>query len=288
MLNYKNVSYLPLINAGLLILLVLSLLVLLRDLLSLGFSPSLKQTERPFGKDKGHQQFTNKNLIDLESIVKNNPFGFPGGELKAITSSESPMPESQMPIDIKLIGTVSGGPDYAIFLSGDGKQEVFKKGERVFNSGILERVYRDKVVIFDGKRREIPFSDILTIETIKKNESDLPTIVRRGSSNSNFIISQEGIQHAIENPSQLMTDARLQPNYVNGKQEGFILREVKKGGIYQALGLEEGDVILRINNYEITNPEVALQAFTALKGMDRVDLDILRNGSRMTLTYQIR
>lgn len=285
MLNYKllrNASYLPVINAALLILLVLSLLILLRDFLSPVFNPSVKQSA-----DKEHQQIkaqTNKNIIDLEPIVKNNPFGFPGGELKAINLTET---ETTIPIDMRLIGTVSGGPDYAIFLSGDGKQEIFKRGERIFNSGILERVDRDKVIIFDGKRREIPLSDILTIETAKKKESSNPSIVRSAGSN-NFIISQEGVQHAIENPSQLMTDARLQPNYINGKQEGFILREVRNGGIYQSLGLQNGDVLLRINNYEITNPEIALQAFTALKGMDRVDLDILRNGSRMTLTYQIR
>lgn len=285
MLNYKllrNASYLPVINAALLILLVLSLLILLRDFLSPVFNPSVKQSA-----DKEHQQIkaqTNKNIIALEPIVKNNPFGFPGGELKAINLTET---ETTIPIDMRLIGTVSGGPDYAIFLSGDGKQEIFKRGERIFNSGILERVDRDKVIIFDGKRREIPLSDILTIETAKKKESSNPSIVRSAGSN-NFIISQEGVQHAIENPSQLMTDARLQPNYINGKQEGFILREVRNGGIYQSLGLQNGDVLLRINNYEITNPEIALQAFTALKGMDRVDLDILRNGSRMTLTYQIR
>lgn len=285
MLNYKllrNASYLFGINAFLLILLILSLLILLRDFLSPGFSPSVKQSA-----DKEHQQIkaqTNKNIIDLEPIVKNNPFGFPGGELKAINLTET---ETTIPIDMRLIGTVSGGPDYAIFLSGDGKQEIFKRGERIFNSGILERVDRDRVIIFDGKRREIPLSDILTIETAKKKESSNPDIVR-SSGNNNFIVSQEGIQHAMENPSQLMTDARLQPNYINGKQEGFILREVRNGGIYQSLGLQNGDVLLRINNYEITNPEIALQAFTALKGMDRVDLDILRNGSRMTLTYQIR
>ncbi|MFN3396727.1 MAG: hypothetical protein ACK4Z9_08060, partial [Thermodesulfovibrionales bacterium] len=114
------------------------------------------------------------------------------------------------------------------------------------------------------------------------------TSLVRSSGNNTFIVNQEGILHALENPSQLMTDARLQPNYVNGRQEGFMLREVRNGGIYQSLGLQNGDVLLRINNYDITNPEIALQAFTALKGMDRVGLDIIRNGTRMTLNYQIR
>ncbi|PKL51422.1 MAG: hypothetical protein CVV37_06545 [Nitrospira bacterium HGW-Nitrospira-1] len=73
-----------------------------------------------------------------------------------------------------------------------------------------------------------------------------------------------------------------------GRQEGFILSEVKPGGIYQSLGLRNGDVLLRINEYNINSPETALQAFTAIKGIDRAQLDILRNNTKMTMTYQIR
>ena len=85
-----------------------------------------------------------------------------------------------------------------------------------------------------------------------------------------------------------MTDARFVPNFINGRQQGFELREVKPGGIYSSLGLQNGDVLLRINEFTISNPESALQAFTALKGIDRAQLDIIRGGSRMTMTYQIR
>jgi general secretion pathway protein C len=86
----------------------------------------------------------------------------------------------------------------------------------------------------------------------------------------------------------MMTDARLKPNIMNGKEEGFVLSEVKSGGIYQSLGLQDGDVLLRINDYDISNPEKALQAFTALKGMERVQVDLMRGGSRLTMTYQIK
>ena len=85
-----------------------------------------------------------------------------------------------------------------------------------------------------------------------------------------------------------MTDARLIPNFVRGKQKGFILEEVKPDGIYHRLGLRNGDVILRINGYNISNPEAALQAFTALKGLDKIQLNIIRNGKQITLTYLVK
>jgi general secretion pathway protein C len=85
-----------------------------------------------------------------------------------------------------------------------------------------------------------------------------------------------------------MTDARFIPHIVDGRQQGFTLKEVKPGGIYQSLGLQNEDVLLRINEYDISTPDKALQAFIALRGLDRADLDIVRNGSKMTMTYQIR
>jgi general secretion pathway protein C len=96
------------------------------------------------------------------------------------------------------------------------------------------------------------------------------------------------VRKAIENPNQIMTEARLLPYVVEGDVQGFVLSEVKSGGLYDSLGLRNGDVLVRVNDYEISTPESALQAFTALKGMDQVQLDVIRHGSAMTLTYQIR
>ncbi len=45
---------------------------------------------------------------------------------------------------------------------------------------------------------------------------------------------------------------------------------------------------MRINEYDISDPERALQAFTALRGLDRIQLDLIRNGAKMTMTYQIK
>lgn len=288
MLNYGlkrlwNVRNLTAFNMILSVLLILSLLILIRDLLQpeLHLSTETNNVETQ-KRDIG-------SLDELAPILKNNPFGFSAGELKPITDVSKA--EASSSLELRLIGTISGGVDYAIFITKDGKQEVFKRGDKIFDSGMLERVYKDRAVISEGgKRREIPLADILSIETVRPESLGHSTGLSfvRDSGNNTFVVSQEGILSALNNPEHLMTDARLQPNYVNGRQEGFVLREVKRGGIYQSLGLRNGDVLLRINNYDITNPEIALQALTALKGMERVDLDIIRNGSKMTLNYQLR
>jgi general secretion pathway protein C len=103
-----------------------------------------------------------------------------------------------------------------------------------------------------------------------------------------YVIDQKALQQVLDNPNQIMTDAWLSPHIVDNKQEGFVLKQIKKNGLYDSLGLKNGDVLLRINDYSIANPVNTLQAFTALRGMDRIQLDIIRDGAKTTMTYQIR
>lgn len=273
------------LNAVIAILLIIITLFFIRDILSL----SSRRTERPAPPVHAGTQEAKKGLQEYAGIFKSNPFGFPGGELKELAvTREGSVSHS----DITLVGTIAGPPvySYAIFADKAGRQEVFRIGESVFGAGKLKRVEKDRAVITEsGREIRIPLAEVLTIKEVGPYEAGAGgSGFARSAGSGLFILDQKRILHALENPNQLMTDARLQPNLVNGKQEGFILREVKSGGIYQSLGLQNGDVLLRINEYNISNPENALQAFTALRGMDRVQVDLLRGGSRMTMTYQIR
>ena len=270
-----------LIAAALLIL----ILIFIRGILTVTF----RKAEKPAAPSQPVVQKARRGFQEYVGILKNNPFGFPGGPLKELSVSVG---SGVSHTDIHLVGTVAGLPEHSYAIASDksGRQEVFKVGESVFGAGKLKRVEKDRILIHNGGRElTIPMTDMLTIKEVNPQESGAAASdFAKSAGKGTFIVDQKKVLQALENPNQLMTDARLQPNVANGQQEGFILREVRNGGIYQSLGLQNGDVLLRINDYNISNPENALQAFTALRGMDRVQVDLLRGGSRMTMTYQIR
>jgi general secretion pathway protein C len=230
----------------------------------------------------------NKSIQEYEAIFQNNPFGIPAGSLKPNSSGMGQTTLS----GIKLVGTISGSPKhgYAVFVGMDGKQSMFKTGESVFGAGELKTVEKYRVFIENnGKLIKIPMVDIMAPGEMESLKSvGAPSGSVRSLGKGEYIIDQRAVKFAIDNPTQIMTDAKLIPNMVRDKQGGFILREVRKNGIYDSLGMQNGDILLRINNFNISNPENTLQALTALKGMDRVQLDIIRDGSRMTMNYQIR
>lgn len=286
--NIKPEYYklLSIINAFIGFILLVSIMFLARDIVSFAYKKKEKPSPSFLHKP---QVLERKPLHEYEVILKNNPFGFPAGPLKPLSSASG---KSVSQSDIILIGTISGAEknSYAIFTDKSGNQALFKVGDSVFDLGKLKKVDKDRVFIKgSGKTTELPIADVVTItEVAPPQGSIVPSSFVKSVGERSFIVDQKKIQEAIENPKQLMTEARLVPNYMDGKQEGFMLREVKKNGIYQNLGLQNGDVLLRINDFNISNTESALQAFTALRGMDRVQLDILRNGAKTTLTYQIK
>jgi len=223
-------------------------------------------------------------FTDYSPIAKKNPFG-PPMELTQLSGSGE---KTSTIKEFTLIGIVSGAKkySYAIFADKTGSQEVFRIEQDVFGAGRLKEVKKDRVLIeSQGRTTEIEIADLAKVEIVKAS-GQIGSIVK--AEGGAYTIEQRKIQQALENPKQIMSDARLLPNIVSGKQEGFIVRELKPEGLYASLGLQNGDILLRINELELSSPEAALQAITALQGLDRIQLDLIREGSRMTLTYQIK
>ena len=286
LLTQRNVFYL---NILLGIVMIISTFFVVRDVISHYFEQK-KNVQKGAYSAKVTTAEQERQISDYALISANNPFGFSGGEIKTLTGSTSHKTQQG---DIMLIGTVVGPKElsYGIFRDSAGIQEVFKIGDPVFDIGKLHRVEQAKVVIRKGEKTvEILLEDV-KVKEVKKQASAAspsPSSFAQKIGRSTYMVDQARLQQAIANPGQMMTDARLKPNIVNGKEDGFVLSEVKQGGVYHSLGLQDGDVLLRINEYDISNPERALQAFTALKGMERVQVDLIRSGSRMTMTYQIK
>jgi general secretion pathway protein C len=280
-----NSKIITVLNVTIGFLILLSLGLFMRNVLSTVLKKEIKPVSSISIDTKKQER---KSVQEYEAMLQSNPFSIPVGSLKQAASGT----EQKELSDIKLVGTISGSAEYsyAIFVGKDGKQSMFKVGESVFEAGKLISVEKYRAIIENnGTLTKIAMVDILApteMEDIRgrKTPAGPVQMVKRGE----YMIDQKAVQIALDNPTQIMMDAKMIPHMIQGKQEGFILREVRKNGLYDSLGMQNGDVLLRINSFNISNPENALQAFTALRGMDKVQLDIIRNNHRVTLNYQIR
>lgn len=247
-----------------------------------------KQKKRSPEGERSRQPVKWLGFKDYDAVLQQNPFGFSSQALRSLYGESA---KKAAPVVMPTVrGTIAGSGrfGYAVFVDKNGNQEVFRIGENVFGAGILKRVEKDKVLIATGGGTiEIPFTDLSAMEKPGGNPAGGVGSMGR-QEGSGYTINKENLQASLDNPKQIMTDARFLPNVVDGAQQGFILREVRPGGIYQNLGLLNNDVVLRINEFNISNPETALQALNALRGMERINLDIIRDGRKMTLNFLIK
>lgn len=237
-----------------------------------------------------HMKQTEPGMEAYESVIRNNPFGVPAGSLKAPNGGAEPSSPA-MP-DIKLAGTISGAlkHGYAVLIDSNGMQSMFRTGESVFGKGDLVSVEKNSVLIrTGGKLVKIPMTDLTIRDATEASRiAPNPSGFIRPAGKGEYILDQKALQFALDHPNQIMMDAKLIPNMINNRQEGFVLHSVRDDGLYSRLGMRNGDVLLRINGSDISKPENALQAFMTLKGLDKVQFDMIRDGNKMTLSYLIR
>ncbi|RJQ50352.1 MAG: hypothetical protein C4538_00290 [Nitrospiraceae bacterium] len=295
------VKKLRLINYFLAFITLLAILILTRDLISTSLTNG---EQRRTGKENAHQPQTaliRKNLMQYAAVLEKNPFGAPGKLHQASLASSEDKGTADISLsNLILMGTAvgSGSLSYAIFedrTQSPAQQEVFRLGSEVFQYGTLKKIERSSVSIQrNASSYTVSLSD-LSMESSPAQEQSREAPKSQNSfarkvGERDYILDSRRIQKSLENPEQILTDARMLPNInaQTGKQEGFTISEVVPNGIYYSLGLRNGDILLRINDLEISNPEVAMQAMSALKGMNNINLDIIRSGQNMSMNYRIR
>ena len=106
-------------------------------------------------------------------------------------------------------------------------------------------------------------------------------------SETEYAIEKSELDSVLGNLSKVATQARIVPSFKNGKPNGFKLFSIKPGSIYSKIGLKNGDVIQKVNGYEMNSPDKALEIYQKLKDADSVTVDMVRRGRSRTMNYSI-
>jgi general secretion pathway protein C len=85
-----------------------------------------------------------------------------------------------------------------------------------------------------------------------------------------------------------MTQLRAVAEVQDGHPAGFRLFEIADDSVFRRLGLEDGDVVQRVNGKAVADPATLLAFLQRLNHEPRVALDIVRGGTPRTLVYDLR
>jgi len=102
-----------------------------------------------------------------------------------------------------------------------------------------------------------------------------------------YEIEKGVIDRTLSNMNTIATQARIVPSFKNGVANGFKLFSIQPGSLYSSIGIENGDVIQRINGYEINSPEKALELYQKLRESQQVSIELERAGQVIRKEYSI-
>jgi type II secretion system protein C len=114
-----------------------------------------------------------------------------------------------------------------------------------------------------------------------------PATIRRTGADA-FIVDRRELAGAVDNMSGLMTQLRAVAEVADGRPAGFRLFQIKEDSIFHRLGLQDGDVVQRVNGTTLDDPTSLLTFLGRLRNEPRVAVDIVRAGAARTLVYDLR
>jgi general secretion pathway protein C len=113
-----------------------------------------------------------------------------------------------------------------------------------------------------------------------------PSNIKQISEN-NYSIPKKEIDSALSNLADLSTKARIVPSFKNGVSNGFKLFSIVPDSLYAQIGVQNGDVIRKINGYEMNSPDKALEIYQKLRDANRVEIELERRGETVRKLYTI-
>jgi general secretion pathway protein C len=236
-------------------------------------------------------------------------FGIELPKAEAVVATERPLtPEelaAQAPVKTSLraslIGTmVANRPQWSFAtLRDDGSHDVgvYMVGDKFLNAEILE-IDRLRVVLLNENRKEYlalhddteappPPAPVASAPSTPSTPPADGEGVNKIDEN-NYEIARSKIDEQLSNLNNIATQARIVPSFKDGVANGFKLFSIRPGSLYSQIGIQNGDVIRRINGYEINSPDKALEVYSKLKESSKIEIELERRGTPLKKTYSIR
>lgn len=213
---------------------------------------------------------------------------------------------------VKLLGTLVSDafPEWSVASIQDVvtlKTATYMVGDRVQNAEIVE-IERQRVIVINNNRREFidatpgdglggvvaaPVASAPVVAAAPAYNDNPPPSQVLGAgvkqlSENDYEIPRSEIDKTLSNLNDVAMQARIVPAFKDGVAQGFKLFSIRPDSIYTKIGIQNGDVIKRINGYDLNSPEKALEIYSKLKDASRIDIEVERNGATIRKTYNVR
>lgn len=203
---------------------------------------------------------------------------------------------------VKLLGTLVAADRNWSFASVQDmttqRSQTYMVGDTILGAEVID-IERSRVIVVNNGRKEyidgqpgdganLPVSTpVAEPRPAVAANTDIGSGIRALSENE-YEVPRAEIDKTLGNLNQVAMQARIVPAFKNGQAQGFKLFSIRPDSIYSKIGVQNGDIIKRINGFDMNSPEKALEVYSKLKEANHIVIELERNGSAIRKSYNIR
>jgi type II secretory pathway component PulC len=238
-----------------------------------------KQGEAPAEKQAKEKAVTSPTEAPPTATPTEEPTATPVPTPSPLPTSP-PEPQEGAAEDLQLLGIIRGGTTSGALIAFNGKQEIFRKGDSVFDHGTIKEVREDSVVIRSGGKDATlkivtetapPRAEAQPAPAEQVVEST-PPVREAAPPPATGPLSRADVRTGLRDLADVLAKADAKRVSVGGGH-GLQFGKVDPSSFLAKLGLRNGDVLQKING-------------TPIDDLDKVpDLSASADGNELTLTF---
>ncbi|MDP2307520.1 MAG: type II secretion system protein GspC [Pseudomonadota bacterium] len=245
-----------------------------------GLVASGPKRPRPISQKQYADIIVRRNIFDSSAVY--DPSAAKEGGVAGECKSDS---------NVRLLATVVADPptySSALIATGaarDAKADGYAIGDDVGGEGRITLIEQKKVCL-DGGTCICIGGDTPKIAAAPGGKPEEGGISKEGETT---VVEQSVIDDAMNNFEALATQVRVVPHKgSDGAIDGYRLSAIRKGSLFEKLGIKNGDIVHGVNGQGLTSTEGALQVYQTLRSEKSFTFDITRRNQRQTLGFEVR
>ena len=200
-------------------------------------------------------------------------------------------------LNLKLHGVLASSDPAtarAIIADGKGVEDAYAVEDKLPGNAVLKEIYADRIILeYRGRLETLR----LPKEVDKGVTGRAPSATaRRGSAaaisagtGDTGVLLRQYRDALTSDPQSVMDLVRAEPvrDRATGKLKGYRLRPGRDRQLLSRFGLRAGDVVTSINGIPMDNPLKALELMRDISNISQVNLEVERNGTPKSFSFQI-
>jgi general secretion pathway protein C len=218
--------------------------------------------------------------------------------VKGASAERSTSDAKRTDLNVKLWGTaITADPTQSYAIIEDlaaRRQALYRVGDSILDAATLSRVEWNRVVLErNGDEEVLELASARGTAPAATGALGAVGAAAAGerirkTADDKFVIDRRELEKTVANLNEVFTQARAVPYFQDGKTVGFRVFAIKPGSVFEKIGLQNGDIINRVNGVEINDPTKAISLFTELQNEGHIALDLQRNNATKSFSYEIR